>query len=152
MKEMRPRSFSWGRLFLAGFAVARNEHKALELFKQSAEQGNSKAQFAIASAYYHGIGVTVDLQQAYYWWSLAYEGGEKQAKEFRDQVEHQLKPDEVIKVRAALAQHYVNVSLRADEICCDRIGFQKKRRSTAPCEFCTISPLFSTCVVRSLAL
>lgn len=49
--------------------------KALELLTQAAEEGNIKAQFALARMYNQGSGVAVDKNKAAYWYIKAAEAG-----------------------------------------------------------------------------
>lgn len=58
-----------------------NTEKAILLYRQSAEMGDSRAQYNLACHYYSGDGVEKDYGQAAKWYQAALEGGNEAAAE-----------------------------------------------------------------------
>jgi TPR repeat protein len=64
-----------GWLHESGVAVARDDARAVALYRRAAECGNAVAQFNIALRYEKGRGVDVDLAQAVRWYRASAEQG-----------------------------------------------------------------------------
>ncbi|WP_206675637.1 Sel1-like repeat-containing protein kinase family protein, partial [Capnocytophaga canis] len=59
----------------------KNEHeKAFELFLESANKGHSEAQYDLGEAYYSGIGISKDYNEAVKWYRKAAEQGHSRAQ------------------------------------------------------------------------
>jgi TPR repeat protein len=70
-----------GLCFYAGFGVEQNYQDALIWLQQSAEQGNSNAQYLIGFIYANGDGVVEDQQQAVVWYRKAALQGNQSAQD-----------------------------------------------------------------------
>ena len=62
------------------FGLPQNYNKALELWHQAAELGNSKSYYSIGNAYDLGNGVERDEKKAEYYYELAAMGGDAEAR------------------------------------------------------------------------
>ena len=67
--------YNIGRRYYNGDGVAQDYTKAIEWFRQAAEQGYAAAQSAIGICHYYGRGVTQDYAQAANWYRKAAEQG-----------------------------------------------------------------------------
>ena len=61
--------------------VEKDEVKAFEWYKKSAEQEYSDAQNNLGLCYENGTGTEKDLERAFYWYEKALENGCQEAKE-----------------------------------------------------------------------
>lgn len=64
-----------GRCYRFGYGVDIDESKAVELFKLSAEKGNSEGQYMLAHCFYYEIGTAKDIETAVKWFTKAAEHG-----------------------------------------------------------------------------
>lgn len=62
--------------------------KAVELYRQAAEQGHAKAQNNLGACYYNGDGVTKDIHEAFKWFEMAANNGNEKAKESLEKVKY----------------------------------------------------------------
>jgi TPR repeat protein len=76
--------------YLVGEGVPQDEKKAVELFRMAANQGLAIAQYYLSRCYAGGKGVAVDLNEAYFWISVAARGGDKFILDYRDELSNQL--------------------------------------------------------------
>jgi TPR repeat protein len=58
-----------------GEGVEKNDHKAFDLYLQSALHGDSGAFFKVGQAYFYGVGIAVDRRVADIWLDRAHELG-----------------------------------------------------------------------------
>ena len=72
--------YNIGRRYYNDDGVAQNYAKAIEWFRQAAEQGYAAAQSAIGLCHYYGRGVTQDYTQAVVWYRKAAEQGNATAQ------------------------------------------------------------------------
>ena len=77
-----------------------NYTRAYQEFKQSADAGNSLAQFMMGRLYAEGRGVVEDNMAAYMWYDLAASSGNSHAIAARDSVAAQLDADELDRATA----------------------------------------------------
>ena len=61
--------------------------KAFKLFKKSAEQGNSQAQYNLGAMYENGEGTEENIEQAKYWYKKSADQGDEDAKEALKELE-----------------------------------------------------------------
>lgn len=64
-----------GRLYENGQGVEKNDEKALDFYKKSAEAGNEKAALKVGNAYYLGKGAVKSYPDAFRWYRQAAEKG-----------------------------------------------------------------------------
>lgn len=76
-------------MYLRGESIEKDLDKAFELYQKSALQGNSKAQFNLASMYANGDGVAENRIKAKEWFSKSCENGEQDACEQYEILESQ---------------------------------------------------------------
>jgi len=99
--------FMLGAMYFHGKGVPRDDALAAIWFYKSASKGNPMGQLAFGSLHIRGIGVRQDLVKAYTWLSLAAERGvpqlSRQAAELRDQAARLLRPDELRRAQALVA-------------------------------------------------
>jgi len=69
--------------------------EAVKWWKKAAEQGQPSAQYNLAQALQDGKEVSQDLIEAYKWYSLAAEGGDRDAAALRNELAVKLSPAEV---------------------------------------------------------
>lgn len=74
---------------------AGNYNRAYEEFKQSADSGNSLAQFMMGRLYAEGRGVVADKVAAYMWYDLAASNGNTRAIAARDSIAAQLQSNDI---------------------------------------------------------
>ena len=72
--------YNIGRRYYNGDGVAQDYAKAIEWFRQAAEQGYATAQNNLGDCYYDGQGVTQDYAQAVSWYRKAAEQGDAAAQ------------------------------------------------------------------------
>ena len=70
-----------GYMYLTGDMVKQDKKKAFDLLMAAAKQHDAFAQRTIGDMYQKGNGVTKDQNEATYWYTLAAENGDKDAKE-----------------------------------------------------------------------
>lgn len=75
-----------GYMYLKGDMVKQNLRKAFELLMSAAKQNDAFAQRTIGQMYEKGNGITKNLGEAAYWYTLAIENGDKDAKELLQSV------------------------------------------------------------------
>ena len=75
-----------GYMYLVGDVVKQDVKKAYELLMAAAKQNDAFAQRTVGQMYEKGNGVTKDLGEAAYWYTLALENGDKDAKELLESV------------------------------------------------------------------
>ena len=68
----------------------RDYAEAVTAWRPLAEGGDADAQFYLGGLYYEGAGVPDDVGLAFFWWSLAAEGGHAKADELRELAEREL--------------------------------------------------------------
>jgi peptidoglycan hydrolase-like protein with peptidoglycan-binding domain len=85
-----------------------NYTRAYQEFKQSADAGNSLAQFMMGRLYAEGRGVVEDNMAAYMWYDLAASSGNSHAIAARDSVAAQLDADELDRAQELAAQWRAN--------------------------------------------
>ena len=83
--------------YITGNGVKADQKKALELFQQTASQGNPVGLFSLGQAYTLGIGIEKDLIKAHAYFNLAATRQHPEALQARQQIERQLKPEQVVK-------------------------------------------------------
>lgn len=59
--------FDLGVLYACGWGVEKDQNEALRWYRKAAEQGDRRAQYNLAVAYFEGDGVPVDYTTAYFW-------------------------------------------------------------------------------------
>ncbi len=69
-----------GVWYQSGIEIEKDEVKAFEYYKQSAEKGYNKAQKNLASLYENGEGTKKDLDKAFYWYNKAVENEYEEAQ------------------------------------------------------------------------
>lgn len=69
-----------GICYQTGNGIKKDETKALEWYKKSANQGNADAQTCLGLCYGMGLGVAEDFSQAIKWWRKAANQGNAQAQ------------------------------------------------------------------------
>lgn len=109
-----------GSMYYEGKGVPKNYAEAVKLFQKSAYQGYSRGQWNLGATYYDGEGVTRDKVQALAWLTLAATNN-ADAVEFRDRIEKDLKPHEVIQAQNLAAKLQSDIEKR----------FQQKHRPGA---------------------
>ena len=62
--------FELGVLYASGWGVAKDQNEALLWYRKAAENGDRRAQYNLAAAYFEGDGVPVDYAAAYFWLKL----------------------------------------------------------------------------------
>ena len=72
--------YNIGRRYYNGDGVAQDYAKAIDCFRQAAEQGFTPAQYFLGECYYYGRGVTQDYTQAVSWYRKATERGNAKAQ------------------------------------------------------------------------
>ena len=109
----------WVSLAQAGFeegiaaSRAGDGDKAFREFGAAAEAGDVRAFGKLGAMYLYGIGTETDFTQAYAWFELAAEAGDKFAGRFRDAAASNLTPSErqrAEKLAAELIARYVEKS------------------------------------------
>jgi TPR repeat protein len=106
-KERDPRA-----QFLLGFYVYGNPqsklfdlNKGAPLLLDAAERGYTLAMVPLAGLYADGKGVPKSYADAYKWLLIAERWNVPNASQFIDQLAHELKPDEVAKIKAEAAAY-----------------------------------------------
>jgi hypothetical protein len=69
-----------GQAYLNGEGVPKDQAKALQWFRKTAEAGNMEGQRNLGHAFAQGQGTPVDVVEAYQWLSVAAKQGDKAAK------------------------------------------------------------------------
>lgn len=85
-----------------------NYVRAYQEFKQSADAGNSLAQFMMGRLYAEGRGVVVDNTAAYMWYDLSASNGNSRAIAARDSIAAQLDADELDRAQTLAAEWRAN--------------------------------------------
>ena len=106
---------------------AGNYNRAYEEFKQSADTGNSLAQFMMGRLYAEGRGVIEDKVAAYMWYDLAASNGNTRAIAARDAIAAQLSSSEIDRAQESL-HHGAAFGLRAQPQFYRRSVFQNGRQ------------------------
>jgi len=75
-----------------GYGTQRDLPSAIKLLREAAYAGHAPAQNALGIMYWRGAGVPQSDVEAYAWWSLASEQGDKLADENKKRLEAHLKP------------------------------------------------------------
>lgn len=88
-----------GLMYLNGEGVTQSDKEAVKWFREAAEQGDDLAQYSLAAMYLYGKGVKKDLVKAHMWSNLAARQGNKDAEKARDQIAHNMTPEEIINAR-----------------------------------------------------
>jgi len=76
-----------------------NMVKAASWFQKAADHGVKDSQVNLGIVYAKAMGIEADLTQAYKWFAIAANGGDKDAAQKRDMVAKQLRPDQLVKAR-----------------------------------------------------
>ena len=61
--------FYFGKMFLTGTGISKNENEALNWFMRSAQKDNANAQYELGRMYQFGQGVKTNISQAKKWYS-----------------------------------------------------------------------------------
>jgi TPR repeat protein len=77
-------------MYARGQGVPVDEKEAAKWYQMAAEQGDSTAQFLLATAYLKGAGVEKDDVHAYMWLAIAAATGEQQAQASANSAKQQL--------------------------------------------------------------
>jgi peptidoglycan hydrolase-like protein with peptidoglycan-binding domain len=85
-----------------------NYVRAYQEFKQSADAGNSLAQFMMGRLYAEGRGVVMDNTAAYMWYDLSASNGNSRAIAARDSIAAQLDADELDRAQTLAAEWRAN--------------------------------------------
>ena len=72
--------YNIGLRYFNGDSIAQDYTKAVDCFRQAAEQGFTPAQYFLGECYYYGRGVTQDYAQAVSWYRKAAEQGDTAAQ------------------------------------------------------------------------
>lgn len=62
--------FDLGVLYARGWGVEKDQNEALRWYRKAAENGDRRAQYNLAAAYFEGDGVPIDYATAYFWLKL----------------------------------------------------------------------------------
>lgn len=68
-----------GEAYILGFAIRRDEDRALAYFCKAAEAGNPKGMYWLGRMYAYGYSVKADAQKALDWWKKAADAGSSEA-------------------------------------------------------------------------
>lgn len=60
-----------GNVFEIGEGTPKDLTQAVKHYTMGAEQGNANCQYQLGRMCYHGVGVTKDLEKAFYWFQLS---------------------------------------------------------------------------------
>jgi TPR repeat protein len=87
---------SLGFLYENGVGVQRNPEQAANCYRRAALKGDARGQMNLGRVYLDGLGVKIDLIEAYKWFVLAQRNGEPAVEKFlRDfDTSNALKPEE----------------------------------------------------------
>ncbi len=75
---------------------------AAQWFKSASEYGLADSQFNLAVLHESGLGVTQDVQAAYFWFALAARNGDTEALRRQNELERNMKPDELSEAKRKL--------------------------------------------------
>ena len=92
-----------GLLYAKGEGVSQNYAEAFRWFRNAAEQGHAVAQGALGAMYAAGQGVPRDYVQAYMWLNLAAAGGNTEAAQNRQRLEHLMTAEQVAEAQQLTA-------------------------------------------------
>lgn len=97
---------SLGFLYENGLGVARNPERAADCYREAALKGDPRGQMNLGRAYLDGMGVKIDLIEAYKWFILAQRNGEPAVEKYlRDfDTSDALKPEEKNEARRRAEQ------------------------------------------------
>lgn len=84
---------------LRGLNLLRNDPQAAARLIAEAESGDMDAQYAAGLVYAEGRGVELDLVQAYYWLTRAFEQGDADAEKLRFYVAAEMQDSEFAEAR-----------------------------------------------------
>lgn len=101
-KNFAPAMYNLGLLYEYG-ALKQDYALAMQLYRQAAELGDPLAQFAVALLYDKGLGVEIDLVQAYMWFDITGAGHEN-AIFNRDSVATDMKPEQIARAQQLAAE------------------------------------------------
>jgi hypothetical protein len=87
--------YLYGDALFKGIGILQNYKDALYWLEKSARAGYVKAQYELGKIYRYKAGIDKNSNRAYLWFTLAAGQGWKEAAAGRDQVEGQLKPEEI---------------------------------------------------------
>jgi len=90
--------YNLGLLYANGQGVTKNYTEANSLFRKAALQGYQASQYALGVSYYNAQGVERDLIQSLAWITLA-STYDKEAVKLRDEIEKELKPNDVVRAQ-----------------------------------------------------
>jgi TPR repeat protein len=93
-----------GEMYMTGLGVGKNATEAANWFHKAAEQGVPAAQRSLGLMYSKGDGVAPDYERAYFWLSVLARNGDKDDILLRDGISHNLKPDQIAKVKQEAQQ------------------------------------------------
>lgn len=82
-----------------------NTASARHWLSEAAERDSAEAQYRLGLDYMQGDGGPQDLEQAYFWLSLALVNGESRGRRYVEQLSGQLSNDQLTSARSALQQH-----------------------------------------------
>ncbi|WP_341706118.1 tetratricopeptide repeat protein [Halopseudomonas sp.] len=85
-----------------------NTASARHWLSEAAERDSAEAQYRLGLDYMQGDGGPQDLEQAYFWLSLALVNGESRGRRYVEQLSGQLSNEQLISARSALQQHINN--------------------------------------------
>src|SRR6266498_5733756 len=78
--ENEEAQYNLGVNYQNGIGVEKDETKAFEYYKKSAEKGHDMAQNNLASLYKNGEGIEKNIEKALYWFNKAAENGNELAQ------------------------------------------------------------------------
>lgn len=90
-----------GDCYYYGEGVEQNKMKAVQWYRQAAENCSSTAQRNLGYMYSTGEGVVKNYGDAYFWLLIAAANGDEDAFETRDRMEKKLPPRQRGKIQAA---------------------------------------------------
>ena len=91
--------YSLGGKYLTGEGVDQDEKKANILFRKAADQGLAIAQYYLSRDYADGRGVDRDNVEAFFWISLAAQGGDKFIVDYRDTLAQKMTPEQIYDIQ-----------------------------------------------------
>ena len=85
-----------GLAYVNGQGIPQNYMEGIKWLRMAAEEGNANAQCHLGNAYFYGDrGVSKDMVEAYKWYVLAASSGHEESIRYRNDLAHDLKPEQV---------------------------------------------------------
>jgi uncharacterized protein len=88
-----------------GIGLPQNEPLGLRYLRMAAENGHQLAQNNLGARYVSGDGVEVDLVEAYRWFTLAAEQGDRKAGKNRDSIAAEMSPEQLAEARKRVGEN-----------------------------------------------